>query len=121
MSSWRGDAGGLLAFGSDILLLLGDGRIARRASPHPAPRQQVIQLPERHHGCPRRAELHAFAGRGIQHPRRESHDYAGRSLDVNDPHTLAVLDVVTAQATTVQGMPAIVHHDLLPDMGRMSG
>src|SRR5207342_3527157 len=41
--SWRGRAGTL---GSVILLLLGDDRVARRASPESAPAQQVMKIAE---------------------------------------------------------------------------
>jgi hypothetical protein len=47
MVSWRGGTNGAGGFGSDILLLLGDGGIARGASPQPAPRQQVMEIRQR--------------------------------------------------------------------------
>jgi hypothetical protein len=119
MLSWRG-AEGVGSLGSGILLLLGDGRITRRASSLPAPRQQVMKIRERRRRHPWRAELHACAGHGVQHPRGQD-DHAGLCLDMDKTSGLAILAALPTQALAVKRMPTVMNHDFLPDMGRMDG
>jgi hypothetical protein len=78
---------------------------------------KVRQRPRRH---ARRTELKTGASDRIQHPRRHHHDHAGARLDMNEAPRLAVLGVVTAEAPAVERVPAVVDHDILPDMGRMT-
>jgi hypothetical protein len=80
-----------------------------------------MKVRERRRRHSRRTEFHARAGHGIQHPRGHDNDYAGRRLDMNEASGLAVLAIMPTQATAVERMPAIVNHDFLPDMGRMTG
>jgi hypothetical protein len=61
------------------------------------------------------------AGDRIQHPRGHDDDHAGTGLDMHEASGLAFLRVVPAKAPAVERMPAVVHHDVLPDMGRMTG
>ena len=58
------------------------------------------------------------AGSSI-HAGRDDRDHAGRRLDVHEATGETVLAVVPPDAPPVQRMPAVVNHDLLPDMGRM--
>ena len=67
----------------------------------------------------RRADLHAGAGGRIQHPGRQN-DHAGRRLNVNNPATGTLLTVLLSNMAPIQRMPAEMHPDLLPDMGRMN-
>jgi hypothetical protein len=121
MLSWRKGAEGVGGLGSGILLLLGDGRITRRASSLPAPRQQVMKIRERRRRHPWRAELHACAGHGVQHPRGQDDDHAGLCLDMDKTSGLAILAALPTQALAVKRMPTVMNHDFLPDMGRMGG
>ncbi len=68
----------------------------------------------------RRADLHAGAGGRIQHPGRQNNDHAGRRLNVNNPATGTLLTVLLSNMAPIQRMPAVMHPDLLPDMGRMN-
>jgi len=67
-----------------------------------------------------RADLHAGAGGRIQHPGRQNNDHAGRHLNVNNPATGTLLTVLLSNMAPIQWMPAVMHPDLLPDMGRMN-
>ena len=121
MLSWRGSADGVGGFGSDILLLLGDGQITRGASSLAAPRQQVMKIRERRRRHAWWTELHSRAGQRVQHPCGQDDDHAAPCLDMNEASTLAILAVLPTQATAAERMPAIVNNDFLPDMGRMAG
>lgn len=68
-----------------------------------------------------RADLHASAGDGIEHPVRQHNDNARRRLDVNDPAASALLTVVLSNAAPIKRMPAIMDLDFRSDMGRMNG
>jgi hypothetical protein len=70
---------------------------------------------------PWRAELHACAGHGVQHPSGQDDDHAGRRLDMDETSGLAILAALPTQALAVKRMPAVMNHDFLPDMGRMDG
>jgi hypothetical protein len=120
MGSWRGGADGIGSFGSDILLLLDDG-VARRASPQPTPRQQIMETRKRRRRRAGRTQLHPRARSRIQHPRGHNDDHAGTRLDMHEASGPAILAVVPAKAPAMERMPAVVHHDVLPDMGRMTG
>ena len=82
--------------------------------------QQTVQISQRRHRHARRAELHPGAGDRVEHPRRHDRDHAGGHLDVHEATGEAILAVVPPDAPPVQRMPAVVNHDLLPDMGRMT-
>ncbi len=71
-------------------------------------------------GHPWRTEPQSRAGDRVEHPGRDDRDHAGRHLDVHEPAGETILAVVPPDAPPVQRMPAVVNHDLLPDMGRMT-
>jgi len=71
-------------------------------------------------GCARRAQLHASAGRSIEHPGRHHDDDAGLKRYMDDLTARTLFAVLTHDATTVQRMPSVENLDLLPDMGRMT-
>jgi hypothetical protein len=60
------------------------------------------------------------AGDRVEHPRRDDRDHAGRHLDVLEAAGETILAAVPPDAPPAQRMPAVVNHDLLPDMGRMT-
>jgi hypothetical protein len=66
------------------------------------------------------AQTHPAARDRIEHPRGHHDDVPGIGLDVNELARGAHLAVVAANSTTVEWMPAILDHDGLPDMGRMT-
>ena len=80
----------------------------------------MVQVGERRHGHTRRAELHPGTGDRVEHPHRDDRDHAGRHLDVYEAAGETILAVVPSDAPSVQRVPAVVNHDLLPDMGRMT-
>jgi hypothetical protein len=65
-------------------------------------------------------ERHASAGGGIQDPCRSHDDDARRRLEVDNGARYTLLAALTPDTTPIEGVPAIVYLDLLPDMGRMA-
>ncbi len=121
MLSWRGAVDGGAGLGGFAMMLLpGDVRTAPGASPGTTLDQQLVQVGERRHRHARRAELHPDTGDRVEHPRRHDRDHARRHLDVHEATGETILAVVPPDAPPVQRMPAVVNHDLLPDMGRMT-
>ncbi len=121
MLSWRGVVDGGAGLGRfAMMLLLGDVRTAPGASPGTTLDQQLVQVSEGRHRHTRRAELHPGAGDRVEHPRRHDRGHAGRHLDVHEATGETILAVVPPDAPPVQRMLAVVSHDLLPDMGRMT-
>ena len=121
MLSWRGVLGSGAGLGGFAMtLLLGDVRTAPGASSETTLDQQMVQVSQRRHRHTRQAELHPGAGGRVEHPRRHDRDHPGRHLDVHEATGETILAVVAPDAPPVQRMPAVVNHDLLPDMGRMT-
>jgi hypothetical protein len=110
-----------LVLGSGIGLLLSGGTLAGAASTQTASLQKIIEIRQRRDGCARRADLHADAGRRVQHPLGQDSEHAGRHLDVDEPAGLAALDPLDPHAPPEKRMPAVVDDGKLPDMGRMDG
>jgi hypothetical protein len=79
-----------------------------------------MQFDERVYRYPAQANLHACARDRIEHPRRHDRDDAGLRFDLHEPPGATLLDAAEANATPVEGMPAIMDYDFLPDMGRMT-
>src|SRR4051794_17880276 len=79
-----------------------------------------MQFDERVYRYPARANLHACARDRIEHPRRQDRDDARLRFDLHEPPGDTLLAAAEANATPVEGMPAIVDYDFLPDMGRMT-
>jgi hypothetical protein len=104
-----------------ILLLLDDGRIVPGASSETVLDQQLMQLNQRRYRHARRAESHPSADARIQYPRRGHNHYAGCRLEVNNRSGYALLATLAPDAAAVEGVPAILDLDVLPDMGRMTG
>src|SRR3954467_8520508 len=79
-----------------------------------------MQCDERVHRYPAGADLHARARDRIEHPRCYNRDDAGLRFDLHEPPGDTLLAAAEANAMPVEGMPAIMDHDFLPDMGRMT-
>ena len=79
-----------------------------------------MQFDERVHRYPADADLHAGARDRIEHPRCYNRDDAGLRFDLHEPPGATLLAAAEANATPVEGMPAIMDHDVLPDMGTMT-
>jgi hypothetical protein len=119
--SWRGaGAGAGPDFWFSISLLLDDDRVVRGASPISALAEESMQFDERGRRYPADADLHACARDRIEHPRRHNRDDAGLRFDLHEPPRATLLAAAEANATPVEGMPAIMDHDFLPEMGRMT-
>src|SRR3954454_7406804 len=79
-----------------------------------------MQFDERVYRYPAQANLHACARDRIEHPRRHDRDDAGLRFDLHEPPGETLLAAAEANATPEEGMPAIMDHDFLPEMGRMT-
>src|SRR3954471_1971508 len=79
-----------------------------------------MQFDERVHRYPAGADLHARARDRIEHPRRHNRDDAGLRFDLHEPPGDTLLTAAEANATPIEGMPAITDRDFLPEMGRMT-
>ena len=80
-----------------------------------------MQIDQCSHCNARRAELHAGADGGIQHPRRDNDYYSWRCFDMSHATPCTLLSATQLDVTPVQRMPTILNLDFLPDMGRMTG
>jgi hypothetical protein len=82
--------------------------------------QQMMQLDQR---CLRHAwdsHLPPSTGGGIQDPCRGHDDHARRRLEVDNGARYPLLAALAPDTTPIEGVPAIVDLDFLPDMGRMT-
>ena len=79
-----------------------------------------MQCAERRQGDLRCADLQTGAVDRVELPRRQNRHGAGRQLHVHQLTRCAPLALNTTHPPSVQRMPAIVDHNILPDMGRMT-
>jgi hypothetical protein len=79
-----------------------------------------MKFDERVHRDSADADFHAGARDRIEHPRCYNRDDAGLRFDLHEPPGDTLLAAAEANAMPVEGMPAIMDHDFLPDMGRMT-
>ena len=126
--SWRGvvtgrDGGlGARASATDdpILGLLRAGVAVRKEEPRFACDQQLVHITQRRQRDLRSADFHRGANDRIELPGGHLRDDTGLKLDVREFAGGAMLDHHAARDLTVQRMPAVMDHDVLPDMGRMT-
>ena len=69
---------------------------------------------------PRAPERHRRADAGVEHPCRQGSYDAWLYLHMNNAAASAPFAVMGSYTSAVEGMPAIVNFNLLPDMGRMT-
>ena len=99
--------------------LLGDGD-AVRGKPRFESDQQLVQVDERGDRDLGHADLKAGAEDAIELPGRKHRDDAGHQLDMHELARFAPLTLDAPRSVPEQWMPAIVHDDILPDMGTMA-
>jgi hypothetical protein len=63
---------------------------------------------------------HRRANRGVKHPCWKGRYDTRLDLDMDDASASALLAVVNFYATPVEGVPAVVNYNFMPDMGRMT-
>jgi hypothetical protein len=78
---------------------------------------QVTQDSRRNPGPSQR---HRRADAGVEHPCRQGRNDPRLDLNVDETSAGALLAVVNPYATTVIRMPAVMNHNFLLDMGRMT-
>ena len=83
--------------------------------------EKLMESGEGGQRCPGCADLHAGAGRRIEHPHRYLDDHSGLQLDCSERAIGPVLNTLKAYAAPKMGMPRIMDDAILPDMGRMNG
>jgi len=69
---------------------------------------------------PRPSQRHCRADARIEHPCRQSRNNTRLDLNVDKASAGAPLAVVNSYPTPVVGMPAVMDHNFLPDVGRMT-
>jgi hypothetical protein len=69
---------------------------------------------------PRASQRHCRADAGVEHPCGQGRNDTCFDLNVDEASAGALFAVVNPYATTVAGMPAVMDHNFLPDMGRMA-
>jgi hypothetical protein len=106
--------------GSGIGKLLGEVGFAGAASTQSTSPQKIVEVAQSRQRDPRLPNLHADAGRGIEHPRRHHHHDPRGDLEMDETPRHPVLATLNAKLAAVQRMPSIMNDDLLPDMGRMN-
>jgi len=79
-----------------------------------------VQITERRKSDLRDADLHGGATDRVELPCHQLCDDTGLELDMCDLSARALLCQDTPHLPTVKRMPAIMHDDILPDMGRMN-
>ena len=79
-----------------------------------------MQITERRKSDLRDADLHGGATYRVELPCHQLCDDTGLELDMCDLSGRALLCQDTPHLPTVKRMPAIMHDDILPDMGRMT-
>jgi len=122
MLSWRGAADGSAGVGRFLMSLpMDDVWIVPGASSETAFDQQMMKIDQRRHCYARRADRHACAGDGVQHPGGDRRDHARHRLDVNKPTGYALLAVMPPDTAPEKRVPAVMDLNFLPDMGRMTG
>jgi hypothetical protein len=102
------------------LWLLDGGKITAGASPKSARQEQPMQVTQNIRRNPWSSQGHHSANAGVEHPRWKGGYDTRFDLDMDDASPCALLAVVNLYATTVVGMPAVMHHNFMPDMGRMT-
>jgi hypothetical protein len=120
MLSWRTITRDRVGGGKVLMLRLRDGETIRGASPEAALDQELVQLKQRGERYARGTQLHRGAGNGIDHPGRGGNDIARRNDEVDDPAVRPLFAVLATKTAPEIRMPAIMHLDLLPNMGRMT-
>lgn len=83
--------------------------------------QPTLQLNQRGHVNARRADRHAGANHGIEHPAGDRNHDAGRPLHLKEWASCALLNPTNQNLAAAIWMPSVVDLQFLTDMGRMNG
>jgi hypothetical protein len=83
--------------------------------------QPTLQLDKRGHVNARRADRHAGANHGIEHPAGDRNHDAGRPLHLKEWASCALLNPTNQNLAAAIWMPSVVDFQFLTDMGRMNG
>jgi hypothetical protein len=121
LHSWRGgaiDTGDVVSL---ILLLLGDDRVARGASPESTPDQKIVQIGERRERHSRPAEAHAGTDDRVHDPSRRHQHHVGLGHDVDEAADRPIRASLDPKPPAIPRMPTVVDGHFLPDMGTMFG
>jgi hypothetical protein len=104
-----------------MVILLNDSGIAAGVCRVGSAYQQPLQFKKCREVHARHAHAHLGANDGIEHPVGNGNDHACRTHDAQEPTGCSLPYAPDADLATKIGMPAILHFQLLPDMGRMNG
>jgi hypothetical protein len=120
MLSWRTITRDRVGGGKVLMLRLHDDETIWMASPETALDQELVQFKQCSKRYARGSQIHCCTRHGIYHPGRSGNDMPGRDDEMNDPAVGTLFAVLAAKPTSEIRMPAVMHFDLLPNMGRMT-
>jgi hypothetical protein len=103
-----------------MICLLCNGGAVRRGESRFESHQQLMQGQERVQRYLWKVDLEASAKDRVELPRRHDRDDARHQLDVDELARCTPLALNATRTPPEERMPAIVDHDILPDMGRMT-
>lgn len=82
--------------------------------------ESIVQIFKPAGRDPRCAEIHARAGRRVEHPGLRANDNAGIALEQDEVAIGAPECPVIRHRRAMIGMPTVVNRHRSPDMGRMN-
>jgi hypothetical protein len=103
------------------VILLNDSGIAPGVCRVGGAYQQPLQFNKCREIHARRANGHAGADNGIEHPVCNGNDHARRTQNAQKSTGCSLCYAPDADFAAKIGMPAVLNFQLLPDMGRMNG
>ncbi len=121
MLSWRGGLN--LTVGCNAFLiatLLDNIIVVWGTSPESLFHQQPVEIDKCPHRNVRGADLHRRTSRQVKHPCRHDDRSARFSFDNGNLNPGALLTIKAPHPTPVEGVPAVMDLNFLPDMGRIT-
>jgi hypothetical protein len=104
-----------------MVVLLNDSGIAAGVCRVGGAYQQPLQFNKCREVHARRADGHPGANDGIEHPVGNGNDHACRTHNAQESTGCSLRYAPDADFAAEIGMPAVLHFQFLPDMGRMNG
>ncbi|HTO64195.1 MAG TPA: hypothetical protein VMM15_23395 [Bradyrhizobium sp.] len=104
-----------------MVILLNDSGIAAGVCRVGAAYQQPLQFNKCREVHARRAHAHPGASDRIEHPVGDGNDHARRAHNAQESTGCSLRYAADADLAAEIGVPAVLHFQFLPDMGRMNG
>jgi len=104
-----------------MAFLLNDSGIAPGVCRVGGAYQQPLQFNKCREIHARSAHAHPGANDGIEHPVGDGNDHARRAHNAQESTGCSLRYAADADLAAEIGVPAVLHFQFLPDMGRMNG